>query len=152
MRRRRRRSMAGALGPLRRSLGKQSRIPMEKRRHYGEALGLTKLTFNCAIWPPLQETVMQRFAQAYLSVYRTALQRPRSNNSEDHDTNTQILVEVDRVSPQVYLTLARLRYLPRLLAKAPDPLLASYCTPLPVSSFKFSTRISVWVLVFCLLP
>ena len=121
-------AMRSGIGPIRRTFAKCREGPRTKSKlTYADALGMSKLTFNCGIWGPLGSRAAAALNKAYHSVYRAI--EPRGESNQDgpkfETTNETLLANAQRPHPDQYLALARLRYLPRLLRRAPQSLLAA---------------------------
>eukprot|EP00959_Pyramimonas_sp_CCMP1952_P231713 4843022-Pyramimonas_sp.AAC.1 len=60
-----------------------------------------------------------KLATIHASIYRTALNRPRINNEQEHMMTAQVLLDTEMLPLRIIQTVARPRYLRRMIHFAP---------------------------------
>ena len=115
-------SAAAAARPLRKRVIENSALTRNARTMLGRALVASRLHTNAQAWMPLDMDSRARHQVATLAMYRriTGL----GGDAEVHFNDAAVLAEGPFAEPQEAVTIARLRFLTRLLARAPNALFA----------------------------
>jgi hypothetical protein len=113
-----------ALRPLRRKIFGNPSISKSTKTQLLQSLLLSKMLFHSPIWPVLRVGESKRLQTAIMSVYRAAAGMQTTKLRQDHYSDTAVLVYLGAASPEELLKIARLRYLQRILRKAPHQLWA----------------------------
>ena len=114
---------AAAGRPLRRRVIENSALTRDARvMLVGRALVASRLHTNAQAWMPLDADSRSRHQIAMLAMYRRVT--GFTGDAEKHFSDAAALAEGLFAEPQEAITVARLRFLTRLLARAPDALFA----------------------------
>ena len=116
----RRSAQAGAVVSLRKAVFERALVETSTKAQLANALATSRLMYLCHVWPKATESELKAFAAAYAVPFRAATRTGRHPTS--HHIEEEALHRAGQLSVQTRLTMARLRYLPRLLANAPAQL------------------------------
>ncbi|CAE8581932.1 unnamed protein product [Polarella glacialis] len=115
---------AGALRPLRTAVYGNSRFSVEARKQLMESLVHSRLLHNVHIWCNFTGTDYAGMHRATMLGLRAIHDKYAVEQEDYRNSDAKVLARLGHIEPRHLISIARLRYLPRMLKQGPDCLFA----------------------------
>ncbi|CAK0907823.1 unnamed protein product, partial [Prorocentrum cordatum] len=109
--------------PLEKQILRRKKLSKKAKVKYAHSCSTSSLTYNHHVWNDLTRKDLRHISAKYMGPYRVAASLPKTNSPDLHISEAEAIAKTGVPDFIAHQSIARLRYLPKLLSNAPAVLL-----------------------------